>query len=68
MSNKIKEITVILPDLRAGGAEKVHLDLINVWIDNGIKVNFPTDSVLECANIKMLCGSYIDSINNSKAD
>ncbi len=39
MSNKIKEITVILPDLRAGGAEKVHLDLINVWIDNGIKVN-----------------------------
>ena len=30
---------------------------------NGIKVNFPTDSVLECANIKMLCGSYIESIN-----
>ena len=30
---------------------------------NGYNVNFPTESVLECANIKMLCGSYVETIN-----
>lgn len=36
----VKTITIILPDLHAGGAERLHILLANHWHAQGIKVDF----------------------------
>jgi len=34
------KILIILPDLRGGGAERLHVNLANNWISKGHKVEF----------------------------
>ncbi len=35
-----KSIAIILPDLRAGGAERMHVYLANDWVSRGYSVYF----------------------------
>lgn len=34
------KITIILPDLRGGGAERLHVNLANYWVERGYSVEF----------------------------
>lgn len=36
----MKKITIILPDLRGGGAERLHVNLANDWVKRGFIVEF----------------------------
>ncbi|VVQ26011.1 glycosyltransferase [Pseudomonas fluorescens] len=44
MSQYLREtpqrITVLLPDLRGGGAERMHVDMAKVWLEQGFAVDF----------------------------
>lgn len=35
-----KRISILLPDLAGGGAERLHVNLANKWINQGLKVEF----------------------------
>lgn len=37
---KNEKISILLPDMRPGGAERLHLHLANEWLKDGIKVEF----------------------------
>lgn len=39
-SNHKKKILILLPDLKGGGAEKLHVNLANYWVLNGYQVKF----------------------------
>ena len=36
----MKSILVVIPNLRGGGAERVHIDLANEWVKLGYTVSF----------------------------
>lgn len=40
MSKKRGRIAVLLPDLRGGGAEKMHLPMAEMWLEQGFAVDF----------------------------
>ena len=39
-SNLKKKILILLPDLKGGGAEKLHVNLANYWSSKGYRVKF----------------------------
>lgn len=50
--NKMSSIAVLLPDLRPGGAERLHVNLAHEWSRAGIRTDFvlrrPQGELLEC--------------------
>lgn len=38
--NKAQLISIVLPDLRGGGAERLHINLAHVWLKAGYRVEF----------------------------
>ena len=40
MSEKTRRIAILLPDLRGGGAEKMHLPMAQLWLEQGFAVDF----------------------------